>query len=135
MGRQYVFIAGGIGITPFRSMLMDLLKKKKKISIILFYFVHSADEILFKKELDEVKHRLGISIVYVISDVDPQKWHGEQGSLSEALLKKYIADYLSCIYYLAGPVAQVISYQTTLQQLGVDEEHIKTDSFSGYVQT
>lgn len=121
-----VFIAGGIGITPFRSMIKYALDKNLSTPIILIYS-NSTDNFLFQKELDFWQKKLPhLNIRYVVT--------GTQGRLNQQTLKKilYPIPYVSPIYYLAGPPKMVDDFAKMLLDLGVEETNIRFDRFDGY---
>jgi|SRR5882672_2019881 len=123
MDPQYIFIAGGIGITPFRSIIQHLVLTKKKVSIILFYLAKTEDEFIFKDELESAKKQLGMTIVYHLSS---------SSSFSPQMITEQVKEYRKCSYYLSGPQAMVLAYQGVLVSMGIDEEQFVIDSFSGY---
>ncbi len=120
--KTYVFLAGGIGITPFRSMLLDLDHNNLPINITLLY-ANRDENIVFKDEFDKLtlKHP-GFKVHYVI---DPQK-------IDEALIRSTVPDLLSPIYYVSGPAPMVKGIESTLEGIGVSEDNIKHDYFPGY---
>jgi len=132
MNKHYVFIAGGIGITPFRSMLVALLEDNKQIPITLFYLAATDEEFIFEQELRQAEKELGITIIYVITGKAPDRWKGETGFFSASMLKRYVKNYRSSDYYLSGPQAMVLSYQSMLLQMNIGEDQIVVDSFTGY---
>lgn len=122
LGKNYVFIAGGIGITPFRSIIAELDNKQKTVDITLIYANKNAD-IPFKSELDEIAaKRNEFKILYVIS---PKR-------INTSYLKKNIIDFKSPIFYISGPDPMVEEMADTLKNLKVPKEHIREDYFSGY---
>ena len=123
MDPQYVFIAGGIGITPFRSIIQHLVLTKKKVSITLFYLAKTEDEFIFKEELEEAKKQLDLTIIYHVSS---------SRSFSPQMITKQVKEYQRCKYYLSGPQEMVLAYQAVLLQMGIDEKQFTIDSFSGY---
>jgi ferredoxin-NADP reductase len=127
---SYVFIAGGIGITPFRSMIKSLLDNKIKAQITLFYITHDSNEFVFDELFDEAQKQFGLQVVHVVSENPPANWDGEVGRLDETMIKKHIPDYLNRIFYLSGPQPMVMGYKKLVQSMGV--KHIKTDYFPGY---
>ncbi len=129
---QHVFIAGGIGITPFRSMLCYSADQGNPLQATLFYFNHSESDIIFGEELENMPGRLpGFKLVHVISR--PQAgWKGEQGKLDEALLRKYVKDLTGTVFWLSGPPSMVTSYAEILNQTGISQKAIHMDRFVGY---
>jgi ferredoxin-NADP reductase len=127
---RYIFIAAGIGITPFRSILVDCLYSKKRINCTLFYIAKSGDEFIFKEELKQAKKLLGIDIIYIISGKTNKR--RKSSIFLDRLLKKYKKNFKEYRYFLSGPQTTVLSYQTMLLQTGIDEEQILTDRFTGY---
>lgn len=129
---SYVFIAGGIGITPFRSMIRSLVDSKTNVPITLFYVAHDASEFVFDDLFEEAKKACGLQIVHVVSENPPPNWQGEVGRLSDIMIKKYVTDYQKRSFYLSGPQPMVVGYKEMLQQMGVSKKQIKTDYFPGY---
>lgn len=119
-GQKYVFIAGGIGITPFRSMVVDLLHGKEKRDIVLFYKVHNDDEILFR-DIFRRAEKIGLQTVYVVNK-----------RLQANEIKRQTSDWSSRVYYISGPQGFVAEERDMLEQMGIAQEHIKTDLFTGY---
>jgi glycine betaine catabolism B len=122
--KSYIFIAGGIGITPFRSILLDLdfNKQLNNMEIFLFYSNRSND-IVFKEELDKLvfKNPL-LKIRYVIS---PEICNIE-------LIKNTVPDFQGKFYYISGPINMVRSIEGDLINTGLDGSRIKKDYFPGY---
>lgn len=119
---EYVFIAGGIGITPFRPILLTLTKDKSPINVRLLY-ANKNDDILFKNELEEfAKSNPNLSINYFINPAH----------ITEDSIKKLIPDLKNPLYYISGPNNMVEDLLNLLKNLGVQEKKIKLDYFSGY---
>lgn len=121
-----VFIAGGIGITPFRSMLKYVIDQSLITPITLIYS-NSDKNFVFKKELDLwQKLYPSLQIIYHITS--------KKGRLNEKSFQKlYPNPYtLNPIYYLAGPPKMVDDFEKILLELDVDETNIRTDRFDGY---
>ena len=131
--QKCVFIAGGIGITPFRSMIQYLLDTYQWRSIVLFYANKSARDIVYKSLFDKAQRVLGMKTVYTLTDPRgvPPGWRGSVGRLTPQMIKAEVPDYYDCLFYISGPARMVDSTKDTLHQLGVRESHIKTDYFSG----
>jgi ferredoxin-NADP reductase len=122
--KSYVFIAGGIGITPFMSILFDLdfNKQLRNMNIFLLYSNRNND-IAFKEELDSLVLKNPIfKLRYVIS---PEICNVE-------LIKKSIPDFQGKIYYISGPINMVKSIEDALSTAGIEDDSIKKDYFPGY---
>lgn len=132
--RDLVFIAGGIGITPFRSLIKNLLDNRDSRKITLFYSNKTIDEIAYQQFLGKASQRLDLKVVYVITeDKDiPKNFNGEHGRISPELLKKYVKNLDSVDYYLSGPISMVNAYKKLLRTLGVKRKSILTDYFPGF---
>lgn len=132
---KLVFIAGGIGITPFRSMLKYLVDSKHNRSITLFYAVSDAKQIVYKDILNEAKE-FGLKIVYVLTPMEghevPKSWTGEVGFIDQAMIEKHVLDYKKRQFYVSGPDAMVQANKKLLRSIGITRDQIKTDYFSGY---
>lgn len=130
-----VFLAGGIGITPFHSMITYANAKKLAIPVTLFVSFSAVDEVIFKEELEEIsKNNPNIKIIYTITYLEDPKdnWKGETGRISESLIKKYIPNVSTPIYYIAGPPKMVEAMVRIVKNMGVSDEKIKTENFIGY---
>lgn len=129
--KKLVFMAGGIGITPFRSMIKNLLDKNETRHIVLFYSNKTADEIAYREIFDKAQKN-GVIAIYVLTDIKsvPKMWGGESGHINEAMVKKYVPDYKKSTFYLSGPNAMVHAYKELLVGMGATD--IVTDYFPGY---
>ncbi len=119
--RHYVFIAGGIGITPFRAILSDLDHHGADIDVTLLYG-NSSHEVTFAAELDALaaKHpKFKIETIFMPQQID------------EATIKA-LPDYAAQTYYISGPEPMVKAIATMLEGLGVPKAQLKLDDFPGY---
>jgi len=119
--KKLVFIAGGIGITPFRSMIEYLLDAKEIRNIVLLYSNRTEADIAYKPLLDRAQAELGIRIVYVT---------GTQ--IDAALIAKEVPDYRERTFYISGPHAMVEAFKGALRAIGVSFLKIKSDFFPGF---
>lgn len=128
-----VFIAGGVGITPFRSMLQYLLDTKQPRPITLFYANRTVDEIVYRDVLDRAERELGIRTIYTVTDPTrvPAGWTGQVGRIGPKLIKAGVPDYARSLFYISGSQGMVQSFKQLLQDLHIPESQIKTDFFSG----
>jgi ferredoxin-NADP reductase len=130
--RHHVFVAGGIGVTPFRSILRYAVDAKKPIDAVMLYFNHSSSDIVFQQELEEISKLMPtFSIVNVLSAPEPS-WKGEKERLSEYLLRRWVPDLDRRLFWISGPPPMVMAYKTSIKQTGVSDESIRTDNFTGY---
>lgn len=132
--KKYVFIAGGIGITPYRSIIKYLLDTNQKKDIILFYSNKSKSEIVYKDIFDQAEKNLDIKTVYNLTDKEniPSSWQGKIGRIDEQMIKEEVPDYTERIFYLSGPHGLVTAFEDTLAKMGIKKIQIKTDYFPGY---
>ncbi len=132
---RMVFIAGGIGITPYRSMLKYLIDNRQSRNIVLFYAVSDPKQIVYKNVLNDAKE-YGLKVVYVLSPTPgeevPKSWSGEVGFITADMIKQHVLDYDKRQYYISGPNGMVIANKRTLRSMGIPRDHIRTDYFSGY---
>lgn len=131
--KKLIFVAGGIGLTPFRSMLQYLLDMKGKRDIVFFYFAATEKEFAYKELFETAAKQMPLKIVYSVTGKEVSKnWHGETGRLSAELIEKYCPDYKERTFYLSGPNMMVENYKKQLHALRVDSKNIITDYFPGF---
>lgn len=133
--QKFAFIAGGIGVTPFRSMLKYLIDTNQRCDIVLFFANKIAADIVYKDVLDEAQAQLGIRTMYTLSDTTqvPAGWSGLVGRISAEMLMQQLPDYLERAFYLSGPHAMVTAYEEVLLSLKVPRHQIHIDFFPGFV--
>jgi ferredoxin-NADP reductase len=131
--QKLVFIAGGIGITPFRSMVQYLLDTHERRPITIFYANRSAGDVVYKPVFDRAERELGIRTIYTLTDTKnpPSDWEGQVGRITPEWIQKLVPDYRNTVYYISGPVSMIQSFQKTLRDLGIPTSQIKTDYFAG----
>jgi len=131
--QKCVFIAGGVGVTPFRSMIKYLLDTHRPRPITLFYANKTVDDILYKDVFDRAHHELGIQTIYTVTDTKnlPVSWTGVTGRITPELIMRKLPNYRNCVFYLSGPKSMVDSFKETLRQMHVHSSNIRTDFFSG----
>lgn len=120
--KKYLMLAGGIGITPFRSILLDIDHKGMESDIVLIYG-NKTDDIAFKGILDELETKnKWLTVDYVIG---PRRIDGD-------IIKDNTGDMHNSMYYLSGPMAMVRAIKDILLGMDINAENIKTDYFPGY---
>lgn len=128
-----VLLAGGIGITPFHSMVTFAAKKQLQIPLTLFVSFSTFAEAVFLEELQSAeKENPNIKIIYTITHPEKSSWQAETGRISDVLIKKYIQDLSKPIFMIAGPPKMVDAAVDLLQKMGIEEGKIKVDHFTGY---
>jgi ferredoxin-NADP reductase len=130
--QQYVFIAGGIGITVFRCMLRYIAEERLPHRVTLVYSNRDRESTPFLDELLELEQAIP-NLELVLTMTDDPAWDGETRRIDAELLKEHFGDDLQSLTYLiAGPPPMVEGVVGTLQAAGVPEERIRPDRFSGY---
>lgn len=129
--KKVVMIAGGIGITPFRSMTFQAGHDKNPTEIILFFFDKSPEDMAYLEDLKVLSSTNSpFQLIPVITK--PEKsWPGETGYLTKELLKKYL-QLNSYLYLVAGPPAMVDAIRNTLSEAGILPEQVVGENFGGY---
>jgi ferredoxin-NADP reductase/nitrite reductase/ring-hydroxylating ferredoxin subunit len=149
-----VFLSGGIGVTPFRSMIKYATDKQLPIKIIMFDSNRNQTNILYKKEFDECADiNKNLKLVYTITEEEggeeqpaqtsssspsyskPVAWNGERGRIDKAILTRYLSDndITNSIFYICGPPGMVKAMQNLIQnELQIQKENIKIEEFTGY---
>jgi ferredoxin-NADP reductase len=120
--KLYVFIAGGIGITPFRSILKQAEHQEKQLRVTLLY-ANRKVVAAYKKEFDAMaKRNPHLKIHYLFH---PQR-------IDKKIVKELVPDLKKTLFYVSGPEPMVESIGKMLQQIGVPKKRIKQDWFPGY---
>lgn len=114
-------IAGGVGITPFRSMVKELNAMNQKRDMVILYVALNEDDLMYKDIFEEAK-KVGLTMIYATS---PIRLTGQQ-------IKDYVPDVISRTVYISGPPAMTRHTARVVKSLGIRRSHIKTDYFAGY---
>jgi ferredoxin-NADP reductase len=130
-----LFLAGGIGITPFRGMLRQAAKEKLPHKLYLFYSNRRPEVAAFLDELRDLSQsNTHLLFVPSMSEMERSKvdWNGERGFINREMLAKHLPSLDGPIYYVAGPPAMVAAMREMLMKAGVDEDDLRTEEFGGY---
>ncbi len=133
--RPAVFLTGGIGITPVRSIILDAAKKKLPHKIFLFYSNRRPEDAAFLRELeDSEKQNPNFKFIGTMTQMDKSKlvWTGETGYINAEMLKRHLGEITNPLYYLTDPQKMVASIRKALADTGVNDDDIKTEEFAGY---
>lgn len=133
--RKLAFIAGGIGITPYRSMLKYLVDTGDKRTVSLLYAESDPANLAYHDVLRDAEQHLGAKVVYCLGSPNlpaglPGKVH--HGRIVPKLITEEIPDYAERLFYVSGPQPMVRAMRDNLRALGVPNHNIKTDFFPGY---
>ncbi len=133
--RAAVFLAGGIGITPFRSILLRAATERLPHRLFCFYANRRPEDAPFLQELEALgRQNLRCTFVPTMTDMSrsDRSWQGETGRIDQTMLAKHLKSAASPIYYLAGPSGMVRAMRTLLHGMRVDDDDIRTEEFAGY---
>jgi len=129
--RHYVFIAGGIGITVFRSMLRYIADTGEPYKVTLVYSNRDRESTAFLDELTELEQTIPDFKLIATMTGDPE-WEGESRKVDADFLRDHLGDLNSHTYLLAGPPPMVEGVVEELTRAGVPESQVLPDRFSGY---
>lgn len=129
--RKLCFIAGGIGITPMRSMLKELLDRDERRDIVVLYGCGSVREVAYSGVLAEAARRLDIPTHIAVLDPEGAPPGMRTGFVDEAMIREDVPDYAERTFYLSGPMPMVKALRQTLRQMKVPPWRIRTDFFPG----
>jgi ferredoxin-NADP reductase len=132
-----LFIAGGIGITPYRSMIRYALDTNLQHRMTLLYAAQTPDDFVFRQELLAWEKNLShLSVLYTVTKPDSSQstWTGRVGRIDEPHLKNYIKNNSPALYYISGPGNMVDAMISTLVRIGVASETMLFEKFSGYTE-
>jgi ferredoxin-NADP reductase len=135
--RPAVLLAGGIGITPFRSIVFSAAKDKLSHRIFLFYSNRRPEDAAFLEELQALE-RSNRNYQFIPTMTEPEKsalpWGGKTGYINWQMITEGLQDAAlrAPIYYIAGPPGMVHAFQTMLQGAGVDDDDVRAEEFAGY---
>ncbi len=121
--RQKIYLAGGIGITPARSMLVYMRDKNLSIPFTLMVSFSNRDEIIFFDDLSSLSNEVR-KIIYVVTS--------DEGRIDDEKIRKNIPDFLNSLFYISGPAGFVEAMEKLVKSLRVPEENIKAEDFPGY---
>jgi ferredoxin-NADP reductase len=135
VSRPAVFLVGGIGITPFRSMILQAAKDKLAQKLYLFYSNRRPEDAAFLDELQSAeKQNPNYKFIATMTDIGKSKqpWQGATGYITQEMLTKSIGDLNGPVYYSAGPPSMVAAMRQMLTTGGIGDDDIRTEEFTGY---
>lgn len=134
--RPAVLLAGGIGITPFRSIVVNAAKERLPHRIFLFYSNGRPEDAAFLEELQALEtQNTNFKLIATMTQMEKSSrhWNGEAGVIDYKMIDRHLKKAAAGpIYYIAGPPQMVRDLQTMLTNAGVDSDDIRVEEFSGY---
>ena len=132
--RPAVFLAGGIGITPFRSMALDAMRHGLPHQLVLIYSNRRPKDAAFLSELRTLEQQ-NPRFQLITTFTDPATAANavtERGPITIDMIAKYIGDLAAPVFYVAGPPTMVEAMEAMLRTAGVDEGRVRAEKFAGY---
>lgn len=134
--RTAVFLVGGIGITPIRSIVKDATEKRLPHKMVLFYANRRVEEAAFLKDFQTLeKENPNFKLIPTMTEMEKsdQAWQGLKGYINESMIKTYVPDLNKAIFYIVGPPKMVAAMRQLLEtQLKISEDYLRIEEFSGY---
>jgi ferredoxin-NADP reductase len=128
-----VFLTGGIGITTVRSIIAQATHDRVPHKITLLYSNKTPQDTAFLDDLHGfAKENPNFTFVPVMTRLTPNEYDGETGHITQEMLKKYVPDLASPIFYLSGPASMVKAMRQLLVEANANEDNIRTEEYSGY---
>ena len=131
--RPAVFLAGGIGIAPIRSILQHAAQERIEHKLYLFYSNRDADDAAFLEELENLRSQnQNFIFVPTVTEHRTLSWRYEKGHINFEMLRRYLPTLIGPVYYVAGPSGMVTAMIRLLNSSGVSEDDMKTEEFGDY---
>lgn len=133
--RAAILLCGGIGITPFRSIILNATQNKLPHRIFLFYSNRRPEDAPFLEELQALeKQNPNFKLIACMTEMEKsrRRWDGESGKISRDMIEKHLGGLPSAIYYVTGPPGFVAGMRAMLEDFEVDDDNIRTEEFGGY---
>jgi ferredoxin-NADP reductase/nitrite reductase/ring-hydroxylating ferredoxin subunit len=130
-----VFLSGGIGVTPFRSMIKYATDKRLPVKIVMFDSNRNKANILYKSEFDKwAQENKNFQLVYTLTDEIPDLWSGEKERIDRSMIERHLdkSELGNSIFYICGPPGMLKAMQKLMQEMQVPRERIKVEEFTGY---
>jgi glycine betaine catabolism B len=129
---KIALLAGGIGITPFIGICKNATDKKLDSKITLFFGCKTQGDIAFYKELEAMQQQNpNLDIHFIVTQPNPD-WKGATGIISAEMIRQELPDFKENVFFTCGPPAMVKAMETIIQTLGLSNEQMKKEYFTGY---
>lgn len=131
--RPAAFLAGGIGITPVRSMLDWAAQERMPHNLYLFYSNREAVDAAFLEELEALTmQNPRFTLIPTITRLTYSAWRYEVGHINRQLLSRYLTGLNRPVFYIAGPSGMVTAMSNLLRSLDVSDDDVRTEEFGDY---
>ncbi len=133
--RPAVFLAGGIGITPFRSIIVQATRDRAPHRLFLFYSNRRPEDAAFLEELQALERgNPNYRFIGTMTDMakSQRPWRGETGYINQDMLARHLGNLNGPIYYIVGPPALVDAMRQMLTAAGAPGGDIRIEKFAGY---
>lgn len=125
---HHVFVAGGVGITPFMSILRTAADRHDPTPTTLFYGAPTLERLVFAGEIEALAERMPLRFVPVLQE-PPAGWEGERGYLTREVIERHVERPAEAEWFLCGPPPMVVGVMRALQELGVPHRRIHYERF------
>lgn len=133
--RPAVFVTGGIGITPVRSMVLQSTHENSGHPLFVFYSNKRPEDAAFMDDFrSAAAENERVTFIPTMTEVDAsdEEWEGERGHIDAAMLSRHLPDLGVATYYLSGPAGMIEGMETMLREAGVQDADIRSEEFPGY---
>ena len=129
---KIALLAGGIGITPFKSIIKNAIDKRLDSKITLFYGCRTEGDIVFKDELESMQGENENFKMICVVNQPSSDWKGETGIITVDMIKKALPDFKENVFYTCGPPPMVKAMESIIGSLGLPKTQMKQEFFTGY---
>jgi glycine betaine catabolism B len=129
---KLAFIAGGIGVTPFRSMVQHMVDTGDGRSVVMFYGNNRSNEIAYADVFSRAEQAIDLRTIYAVAETDGADTNFHRGFIDADMIKREMPDFGERLFYISGPRSMVTKFQKALGDLGIHRSRIKTDFFPGF---
>lgn len=128
-GQGFMLIAGGIGITPLRSMILTMKDRGDVRPVVLLYAANNLEAVVYRQELETLRRQMNLKVVFVLAE-PPTDWTGERGHIDAALLKRHLpAQFTRFQYFVCGPSAMMDVMEKNLKALGLSRSCVHSERY------
>ncbi|MEK7658797.1 MAG: ferric reductase-like transmembrane domain-containing protein [Patescibacteria group bacterium] len=128
--KDLIFIAGGVGITPFMSIIKEKIEDNKTQNIVLLYGSKTKEDVIYREQIDNIK-KDWFKKAYILSDNSSlnETYGYETGYIDEKVIKKYVKNINNSLFYICGPEPMKNNLKEILSKLGISKQNIIIEDF------